>query len=58
VGAEVAAMIVCDDSAERHELEAPKEAVVNRQTVLGLALVLQQAGRSTADMRNMLPFSI
>lgn len=43
MGAEVAAMIVCNDSTERHELEAPKEAVVNRQPVLGLALVLNVA---------------
>lgn len=40
MGAEIAAMIVRNDSAERHELEAPKEAIVNRQAVLGLALVL------------------
>ena len=38
--AEVAAVIVRNDRTERHKLEAPKEAVVYWQPVLGLALVL------------------
>lgn len=49
MGAKVAAVPVPNHGAEWHKLKAPKEAVVYRQTVLGLALVLQKSSREGTE---------
>lgn len=38
----VSPVVVRNDGAERHELEAPEEAIVDREPILGLALVLDK----------------
>lgn len=51
VRAEVTPVIVSNDGAQRHKLEAPKEAVVDGQTILSLALVLHPGRKHTKKLR-------